>query len=129
MCGGFFLRSHNKSRKPRGEKTHEGGKEEGPRQVEPGPKMKNSRKNDVEIITAEGETDPPPRWVSLNSLHDVRREMASVYRQAKAGRMDVQEATRLTYILSNIAKVIETSDVAMRLELLETILKERRALQ
>jgi hypothetical protein len=55
--------------------------------------------------------------------------MASVYRQAKAGRMDVQEATRLTYILSNIAKVIETSDVAMRLELLETILKERRALQ
>lgn len=91
--------------------------------------MKNSRKNDVEIIMAGGETDPPPRWVSLNSLHDVRREMASVYRQAKAGRMDVQEATRLTYILSNIAKVIETSDVAMRLELLETILKERRALQ
>ncbi len=92
--------------------------------------MGRSSKDAVEIVAVGGKLGPPPPpWVSLSTLPEVRREMASVYRQAKAGKMDVSDATRLVYILSNIAKTIEASDVASRLELLESIMKERRALQ
>jgi hypothetical protein len=52
--------------------------------------------------------------------------MASVYRQAKAGKMDVSDATRLVYILTQIQKAIESGDIARRVELLETIMKGRK---
>ncbi len=90
--------------------------------------MSRSGKNDVEILPGDEETGTPSPWVSLNSLEAVRREMASVYRQAKAGKIPVQDATRLVYILTAIGKVIEAGDLARRVELLETIMKERRML-
>jgi hypothetical protein len=90
--------------------------------------MSPSQKNDVEILLDAEESGTPSPWVSLYSLEAVRREMASVYRQAKAGKIPVQDATRLVYILTAIAKVIEAGDLARRVELLETIMKERRKL-
>ncbi|MGL3709343.1 hypothetical protein ACSYAY_00555 [Leptospirillum ferriphilum] len=89
--------------------------------------MNRSGKNDVEILSANEERGTPsPSWVSLKSIEEVRREMASVYRQAKAGKMDVSDATRLVYILTQIQKAIESGDIARRVELLETIMKGRK---
>lgn len=62
---------------------------------------------------------PPPPKIKLNALEDVRREMASVYREARGGIIDTREAGRLAYILSGIGKLIEATDIEKRLQLME----------
>jgi hypothetical protein len=62
---------------------------------------------------------PTPPKIKLNALEDVRREMASVYREARGGRMDASEAGRLAYILAGIGKLIEATDIERRLVQME----------
>ena len=62
---------------------------------------------------------PHPPKIKLNALEDVRREMASVYREARGGIIDTSEAGRLAYILSGIDKLIEATDIEKRLQLME----------
>jgi len=45
--------------------------------------------------------------------------MAKVYREAHSGLIDVQDASKLSYMLATIGKVIESSDLEKRLEALE----------
>lgn len=49
----------------------------------------------------------------------VRNEMSKVYAEARRGMISTADAYRLGLLLSMIAKVIETSDLAERLEALE----------
>ncbi len=83
-----------------------------------------TKKNPITIEAESGEvsTYPSPR-IRLASIGDVRREMALVYRQAKNGRLDIQSATRLTYILSNLGKIIEIEKIEPRIRELEERLK------
>ena len=55
----------------------------------------------------------------LNSLEDVRREMARVYREARGGIIDSSEAGRLAYILSGVGKLIEATEIEKRLSQME----------
>ena len=68
-----------------------------------GKKMKqqieSAKHQAVTIDATSGMCTPTPAKIKLNELEDVRREMASVYREARAGRMDASEAGRLAYIL------------------------------
>ena len=65
---------------------------------------------------------PPPR--ALTKLEHVRAEMAKVYRSARTGKIEAQDATRLCYILVSLAKVIEGSALESRVEALEAETKE-----
>ena len=77
--------------------------------------------------------NPPPRPVVtvlpsplrrgpvLETLTDVRREMARVYRHMRHGRIDTQDATRMTYVLSQIARIIETEELETRIARLEAV--------
>lgn len=47
-----------------------------------------------------------PRF-NLSTTEDVRREMAKVYRESRAGKLATAEATRLVYILTQILKAHE----------------------
>lgn len=69
---------------------------------------------------------PRRRGPVLESLIDVRKEMARVYRHMRHGRIDSQDATRMTYVLSQIAKIIEISDLETRIERLEEAAKARK---
>jgi len=69
---------------------------------------------------------PQRRGPVLETLTDVRREMARVYRQMRHGRIDTQDATRMTYVLSQIAKIIETTQLDARIEAVERALGSRR---
>jgi len=60
----------------------------------------------------------PPR-TALTRLEHVRDELARVYRQARTGKIETQDATRLTYILVNLSKIIESSDLEERIRTLE----------
>ncbi len=79
----------------------------------------------VEIDGATGEIESLPgqrgkRYrCPLDTMSDVKREMAKIYREARSGMVDVQDATKLTWCLQAVAKVIETSDLEKRIEALE----------
>lgn len=55
----------------------------------------------------------------LDSLSDVKREMSKCYREARSGVLDVQDSTKLVWILQAVGKVIESSDIEKRIEILE----------
>jgi len=71
---------------------------------------------------------PPPRRRGpvLETLADVRREMARVYRHMRHGRIDTQDATRMTYVLTQIAKIIEASELDARVAAVERALASRK---
>jgi hypothetical protein len=55
----------------------------------------------------------------LDTMQDVKREMARCYREARTGLVDVQDGTKLVWMLQAIGKVIEGSDLEKRIEVLE----------
>lgn len=85
--------------------------------------MSNQYPVEIDGITGEVETLPPQKGkryrVKLDTMQDVRREMAKVYREARSGVVDVQDATKLTWMLQAVGKVIEGSDLEKRIEALE----------
>lgn len=69
------------------------------------------------------ETDDTPHplkvRVKLNTVADVQRELAKLYRLARSKHMDTSEASKLANILVMIARIMETSDLEARLAALE----------
>ena len=77
--------------------------------------MNREKHSAVTIDGATGLPDPPLPKIKLNSREDVRREMATIYREARAGKIDVSDAGRFAYVLTGIGKLIEpveTKDVS-----------------
>lgn len=68
---------------------------------------------------------PPPK-IDLRDAHAIRRELGSVYRDMRAGRLASQDGTRLAYVLDMIRKAYETAVLADRLELLERTINPRK---
>ncbi len=69
-----------------------------------------------------GKPDPPPPVIpkiKLNSIGDIRREMGTIYREARAGKLDISDAGRLAYVLTGIGKLIEVELIEQRLAELE----------
>ena len=57
----------------------------------------------------------------LTTVGGVVSELGKVYRQARRGQIDTQDATRLAFILREIRVALESSDIEERLERLEGI--------
>ena len=66
-------------------------------------------------------TNTTPTQIKLSPAMDCKREMARVYRDSRQGRIDIQDGTRLVYMLAQIAKLIEVSEFEKRIELLEQV--------
>ena len=64
---------------------------------------------------------PPPRRrrAQLDKLEGVRVEMSRVYREMESGQRDSQDGSRLVYVLTQIAKVLELTEIERRLIILE----------
>ncbi|MHB8391725.1 MAG: hypothetical protein ACYDBH_19460 [Acidobacteriaceae bacterium] len=69
--------------------------------------------------------DPTPGRIYLRHAQDIRRELASVYRDMRVKKIDPQDGTRLAYVLDLIRKAYETSVLQERIEILERVLKLR----
>jgi hypothetical protein len=69
--------------------------------------------------------DPTPRVGRLDTLTAVRRELAKVYKDARTGKLDPQDGTRLGFLLVSLAKLIESSDLEARIAALEQRTKEK----
>jgi len=64
--------------------------------------------------------------IDLRDAHAIRRELGSVYRDMRAGRLASQDGTRLAYVLDMIRKAYESAVLADRLELLERTINPRK---
>ena len=63
----------------------------------------------------------PTPQLKLATIDDCRREMARVYREAKTAKLDMADASRLVYMLTSIAKMIELGQLEQRITELEGI--------
>lgn len=63
----------------------------------------------------------PTPQIKLATIDDCRREMARVYRDARTGQTSTADASRLVYMLTSIAKMIEIGQLEQRLAALERI--------
>lgn len=66
-----------------------------------------------------GKVDSPPPKIDLRNAEAMRREMAAVYREMRSGKIDVQDGTRLVYVLNMLRQAYETDVLQKRLEKLE----------
>jgi len=57
----------------------------------------------------------------LKDAHAIRRELGSVYRDMRSGRITSQDGTRLAYVLDLLRKAHETGLLKDRVALLEEI--------
>ena len=88
--------------------------------------MSNQYPVEIDGITGEVEDLPPKKGntryrVKLDTLSDIKREMAKVYRECRSNLIDAQTGTKLSWMLQGIAKVIESSDLEQRIEALENV--------
>jgi hypothetical protein len=78
-----------------------------------------------DAVGAEHVPTPPPK-IDLRDAHAIRREMASVYRDMRAGNIESQEGTRFVYVLDHIRKAYETAEMQSRIDEIERIINHRR---
>jgi hypothetical protein len=81
--------------------------------------MTREKYSSVTIDASTGKLAPTPPKIKLSSLEDVRREMTTIYREARAGKMEISDAGRLAYVLTGIGKLIEIEQIEQRLISLE----------
>jgi hypothetical protein len=63
---------------------------------------------------------PAPRLrLRLNSIDDVKKELARLYREGKAGKRDVGNVSRLANVLSIMGRLIEGSELEARIAAIE----------
>ena len=68
---------------------------------------------DTELIE-----DPLPR-INLSTSDDIRREMARVYRETRFNKILPNNGTKLVYMLTNILRAYESTEIEKRLVELE----------
>ena len=68
---------------------------------------------DTEVVN-----DPTPR-INLATSEDIRREMAKVYRETRCNKILPNNGTKLVYMLINILKAYEVTEIEKRLTDLE----------
>ena len=74
-------------------------------------------------VTVEDDVEPPmPKQYArakLATSTDVSRELAKLYREARSGRIDVADASRLANMLSILSRILSDSELESRIEALE----------
>lgn len=60
-----------------------------------------------------------PKHIKLETVRDVRDELARVYRAAKAGEIPPEVASRFTFMLGTLGKLIVDSELEQRIAVLE----------
>lgn len=80
---------------------------------------KGTKNSFVDHGVIEVDYDPTPARINLATSEDVRREMAKVYREARLNKLPISDATKLSYILTQILKAHELMVLEGRLDALE----------
>lgn len=97
-------------------------------QVSDSPNRATDGKLEAEVSDKQDDSIAPTpiSKIDLRDPHAIRRELAAVYRDMRAGKIDPSDGTRLAYVLDLIRKSYETGLLQDRLELLEHTIAHRR---
>ena len=79
----------------------------------------NGIKNSLEAQELIDVFDSPTPRINLATSEVVRREMARVYREARLNKLPISDATKLSYILTQILKAHELMVLEDRIDALE----------
>lgn len=71
-----------------------------------------------------GNVIPAPRLVrtppvKLDTLKNIRDELGRVYREARAGKIPTQDATRLAFMLGQLRELVMAMEIESRIAALE----------
>lgn len=84
-----------------------------------------SVKNVPETFDQQGNSLAPlPPKIDLRDASAIRRELGSVYRDMRSGRIDPADGTKLAYVLDAIRKAYDSEILQSRLEILERTLRK-----
>lgn len=76
-----------------------------------------------QAVAGQSAAPPPPSpkrvRVKLNTLADIRMQMATVYRECRSGITEISDGSRLINMLSLLGRTIESQEIEARLEALE----------
>ena len=72
----------------------------------------------INQVSTEYSDAPTPR-INLSTSEDIRREMAKVYRETRCNKILPSNGTKLVYMLINILKAYELTEIEKRLTDLE----------
>ena len=61
----------------------------------------------------------PPQKIRLDSIKRIRLELASLYRDARAGNVPASDAARFAFILDRIRQCLANHELVERVETLE----------
>ena len=62
---------------------------------------------------------PLKRRYNLATLGGLRQEMCAIYRQSRNGRIPMADGSRLVFMLSQIGRILELSEIESRISKLE----------
>lgn len=71
-----------------------------------------------DVLTPRLVRTPP---IKLDTLRHVRDELGRVYREARAGKIPTQDATRLAFMLDRMKEMIVAMEIEQRLAALEAL--------
>lgn len=88
------------------------------------------RKTALTLVSGTVCADPPRgmqkrRRFRLTSARGCRREVASLYAEARDGTMPIEVAVKLTYIVSSLVKILSDCELEQRVTALEQLAKEK----
>jgi uncharacterized Zn finger protein (UPF0148 family) len=78
----------------------------------------------TERVIAEEVEEGTPSRARLLTIDDVRVEMAKIYREARAKKLPVGDASRLMFMLGQLGRVTEVATIERRLDELQAALKK-----
>lgn len=83
-------------------------------------KQKRGQRLEAKRKAAPPSPPPPKRTrLRLGTVRDVRREMARLYFEMRAGRIEAAKGTKLAYVLSSVGKMVEMETFEERFQALE----------
>jgi hypothetical protein len=74
---------------------------------------------------ANSDTPHPRRVRGLDTVADIKREAAALYRAGRKGDVAAGDASKLATILALVLRCTETADLEQRMAAIETKLAER----
>ncbi len=72
-------------------------------------------------------TPKKPRTSRLKTLDDVRRFLAKLINEAKAGEIDAQLASKIGYLCNILTSCIKDSELEARIAKVEALMEQRDA--
>jgi len=69
---------------------------------------------------------PPTTRINLHDAHAIRRELASVYRDMRSGKLETQDGTRLSYVLNQLLRAYESCVLQEKIEAIEVTINTRQ---